>query len=753
MPKPASSLTATGRQRRWRSLKDLLLRHSVAAGGVGVIVAILLIFFYLLYIVLPMFGGAQLTAGVRYPLTGASAKILFLASDEHATIGMRVAADGDIIFSDLANGKVRQTVHLPLGGVRITAFQSPLPGQTDMVFGLSDGRALLARYDFTVSFPGNKRTVTPGISYPLGETPLRVDERGRALQTVSAQFDENGALLAGGTADGHVVLSAYDISSNFLTGEKQLQHAGSRQLAEQLSGREPPAFLLLNPTHEWLYAAGHSGNLLAWQLAATGEPAPAQRVKITAANEVLTELRFLIGGISLLAGTSEGRITQWFPVRSADNDYQLRFIREFHAQHAPITTIAAEHRRKGFIAADNAGFVGFYYPTAGQSLLVRQASASGITHLALGPRGDVLQTLDTNNQLQIWQVQNAHPEVSWSALWGEVWYESYEEPHYVWQSSAASNDFEPKFSLTPLVFGTLKAAFYAMLFAVPLALMGAIYTAQFMAPRLRRTIKPTVELMAAMPTVILGFLAGLWLAPLIEMQLAGIFLLLFAMPLTTLLFAWLWRYAPPAVRNLLPPGWDVVVMIPVLLLAGWSALALGAPLERILFDGNLPQWLSNQLGIGWDQRNALVVGIAMGFAVIPNIYSIAEDAIFGVPKHLSYGSLALGATPWQTLLRVVLPTASPGIFSGLMIGMGRAVGETMIVLMATGNTPIMSMNIFEGLRTLSANIAVEMPESEVGSSHYRILFLAALVLFMLTFTLNTAAEIIRQRLRNKYSSI
>jgi phosphate transport system permease protein len=173
----------------------------------------------------------------------------------------------------------------------------------------------------------------------------------------------------------------------------------------------------------------------------------------------------------------------------------------------------------------------------------------------------------------------------------------------------------------------------------------------------------------------------------------------------------------------------------------------------VLFQGDLRTWLSNEAGISYDQRNALVVGCAMGFAVIPTIFSIAEDAVFGVPKSLSDGSLALGATPWQTLLFVILPTASPGIFSALMIGLGRAVGETMIVLMATGNTPIMDWNLFEGMRTLAANIAVEMPESEVNSSHYRILFLAALVLFLFTFVVNTGAELIRQRLREKYSSL
>jgi phosphate transport system permease protein len=143
----------------------------------------------------------------------------------------------------------------------------------------------------------------------------------------------------------------------------------------------------------------------------------------------------------------------------------------------------------------------------------------------------------------------------------------------------------------------------------------------------------------------------------------------------------------------------------------------------------------------------------MGVAVVPVIFSIAEDAIFSVPKHLSLGSLALGATPWQTLVGVVLPTASPGIFSAVMIGMGRAVGETMIVLMATGNTAVTNFSLFSGMRTLAANVAVEMPESEVGSTHFRLLFLSGLVLFVFTFLFNTVAELVRARLRRKYSSL
>jgi phosphate transport system permease protein len=188
-------------------------------------------------------------------------------------------------------------------------------------------------------------------------------------------------------------------------------------------------------------------------------------------------------------------------------------------------------------------------------------------------------------------------------------------------------------------------------------------------------------------------------------------------------------------------------------LTAWFCIELGQWLEVLLFDGSAPHWLHETWGISYDQRNSLVVGIAIGFAVIPTIFTISEDAVFSVPRSLTMGSLALGATPWQTAVKVVLLTASPGIFSALMIGMGRAVGETMIVLMATGNTPIMDLNIFQGFRALSANIAVEMPESEVHSTHYRVLFLAALVLFLVTFAVNTLAEIVRQRLRRKYASL
>jgi phosphate transport system permease protein len=205
------------------------------------------------------------------------------------------------------------------------------------------------------------------------------------------------------------------------------------------------------------------------------------------------------------------------------------------------------------------------------------------------------------------------------------------------------------------------------------------------------------------------------------------------------------------------------VFLPILGLVGSLLWQLGPAFERLAFVTVDPEtgrrvadfryWWPAATGASFDQRNSMVVGFMMGFAVIPIIFTIAEDALSNVPGALKTASMACGASRWQTAIRVVVPTASAGIFSALMIGLGRAVGETMIVVMATGNTPIMEWNIFSGMRTLSANIAVELPEAPQFSTLFRTLFLGALLLFLLTFTVNTVAEVLRQHLREKFRSI
>jgi phosphate transport system permease protein len=305
----------------------------------------------------------------------------------------------------------------------------------------------------------------------------------------------------------------------------------------------------------------------------------------------------------------------------------------------------------------------------------------------------------------------------------------------------------------PLLFGTLKGTVYALLFAIPLAVLGALYTSQFVHPNLRNRIKPTVEIMAALPSVVIGFLAGLYLASLVERHLVAMFLMFVLLPVAGTAGILVWARLPKAALRRMQAGSELFLIVPMLLLGGWLALQLGPWVEASLFRGDARLWLNDVLGVTYDQRNSLVVGLAMGFAVIPIIFTISEDAFSSVPSNLTAASLALGASRWQTATRVVLPTASPGVFSAIMVGFGRAVGETMIVLMATGNTPILDWSMFNGFRTMSANIAVEIPEAPYGGTLYRVLFLTAALLFVITFVVNTVAEIIRQRLRDRYKAV
>ncbi|MFI8738072.1 phosphate ABC transporter permease [Ectopseudomonas toyotomiensis] len=738
---------ALQRKRRLRALKDRMARWYVSVGGLAVLGAITLIFFYLAHVVLPMFQGAELESRkAQQPAWLAEAQApLLLAVEEQNQVAMRLDTSGTVQFFELKSGEALQRLQLPLPqGVSVASVGQDQPGTRRVVLGLSNGQALIIQHSYKITYPDNVRAIAPQIEYPYGEAPIEVDPQGRPLEHIAVNLNSGTLMLAGSTGNQlHLISLARE--ENLFTGEVSVSE--ERINLPQIG--EPISQLILDPRQMWLYVFNGDSSADVFDLRKRSLNGRYELLK--GGSNRVTSATSLLGGISIMIGDAKGGIQQWFMVRDQDGKSTFQSIRSFQLGDSAITQILPEERRKGFMALDADGRLGIFHSTAHRTLLKEQV-AEGSAIAALSPRASRV-LVESDGKLQRFVVDNPHPEISWSSLWGKVWYESYPEPDYVWQSTSANTDFESKLSLSPLAFGTLKAAFYAMLLAAPLAVAAAIYTAYFMAPRMRTKVKPVIELMEALPTVILGFFAGLFLAPFLENHLPGIFSLLLLTPVGILLFGFLWTKLPESIRHRVPEGWEAALLIPVVVAVGWFSISISGHLENWLFDGNMRLWLSNDLGIPFDQRNALVVGLAMGFAVIPNIYSIAEDAVFSVPKSLTFGSLALGATPWQTLTRVVILTASPGIFSALMIGMGRAVGETMIVLMATGNTPIMDINIFEGMRTLAANVAVEMPESEVGGTHYRVLFLAALVLLMFTFVMNTLAELIRQRLRTKYSSL
>lgn len=739
-------LQAEGFFQAKRRFKDRFAKHAIAGGGLAVIAAILLIFLYLLYEIVPLFQSASAELKHEYTVNDVDSAAVYLAIEEQTEISFRVLENGRAEFRRVNDGTLLLQEEL-LSGEAVTAFAVSAEESRVFAVASSAGDVLVAKHDYQSKYSGAGRQIIPSLERPFGEEALSIASE-HSVDALAIRSDDSALTLAAQTSDGQVHVVSVEREQNFMTEEWEVEE--SRFVFD---GVEPGAKkLLLSEDQRYLFALHAPAKLSVYDL--RNEDSGSALVSQTnlAVESEVTDIRFLLGSISLLVSERGGLVTQWF-WQSFDGERRLERIREF-ASPMGDAMLLAEQRRKGFVILNEDGSLQLAHTTSSAIGLSQKGGLGGLpAAAAISPRANVLMLQDESGRTKVWAIDNPHPEVSFSALWEEVWYESYAEPEYVWQSSASSNDFEPKYSFSPLAFGTLKAAFYSMLLAAPLALCAAIYTAFFMAPSMRRKIKPLVELMEALPTVILGFLAGLWLAPFVEKHLPAFFAILLFMPPAILLVAYAFSRLPERIRNWMPPGSQAVVLIPVLIGLVWLAVAMSQPMELAFFGGDARRWLTNELGISFDQRNAMVVGVAMGFAVIPTIFSIAEDAVFSVPKHIANGSLALGATPWQTLLRVVMPTASPGIFSALMIGMGRAVGETMIVLMATGNTPIMDVNIFEGMRTLAANIAVEVPEAEVDSTHYRVLFLAAFVLFMFTFIVNTVAELVRQRLRERYGSL
>ncbi|EIT7125109.1 ABC transporter permease subunit [Vibrio parahaemolyticus] len=720
-----------------RLIKDRLVRHAVTSGGVGVLAALILIFVYLAMVIIPLFSDAEIkpnhatrTTQVGMPLA--------ISVDDYSQLAFVLTQSGEIQYlsMDAPDKPAIYTQQLATNPVSFSQSASGLGW-----YGLVDdqGLAHIFKPEFNATLRENTR--------PPEVVALSTDMN---LTLTDAQDPVTQFVFSASTQTPTIVWQTRSGKVKARWQEKPVLGAAPTTIDFSFSaGFDAPQQMLLTPDGETLYL--RDGSELIVLTKAAQKFTVREVIDLTQGDKKhsVRTIDLLAGAYSLLVTHNDGRVSQWFDTLQNDKR-TLTHIRDFKLA-SELKYLLPDSHRKGFYSFYTNGTLQSHYTTSEKLVLFKRAYKQAPAMAAMSNNERYLITWN-DDSLKVAEVDNSYPEVSLSSLWQKVWYEGYPEPEFVWQSTSASDNFEAKFSLVPIAFGTIKAAMFAMLFSVPLAVLGAIYTAYFMSPRMRRVVKPSIELMEALPTVIIGFLAGLWFAPIVEDHLITVVVMLFVLPLSTMVMGGLWALIPQSLRNRLPNGWHALVLMPVILLLIGIGVWISPSIEQTFFGGDMRLFLTNH-GIGFDQRNSLVVGLAMGFAVIPTIFTIAEDAIFSVPKHLSDGSLALGATPWQTLIYVVLLTASPGIFSAIMMGLGRAVGETMIVLMATGNTPLMDWNILEGLRSLSATIAVELPESEVGSSHYRLLFLAALILFVFTFAVNALAELVRQRLRDKYRAL
>ena len=738
-PEPARAPDLPRRRTSPRRLfYDRAARWIVTAGGLTIIASILGILLFIVHEVLPLAEPAHVASGAVRPLAdGPPAAVL---TDEYRELAATLGRDGRVRVVRLADGSAVAETALPAGAVPSSTGKAS--GAPAFAVGTSDGKVVLQRVVFGASFAGSVRTVTA--SLPAAEI-ITLDPAGGPVGAVAAHVSADGeSVTVAGAAAGELVVSREMATTNSMTGA--ITRTSSSVHAPLPAGVRA---LLLDDAQTSVYAGLADGRIAWWRIG--NEAALAPPLLTPADRSPVTALALLIGDRSLVAGREDGSVDVVFPAARGGRR-SLEAVRSFPRRPAAVRAIAPSPRGKGFLLLDGAGGLALLYSTSERVLWDGRAAVPEATTVAYAPKADGALVGGTAGIAAV-SIDAPHPEVSLRALFGKVWYEGYEKPEYAWQSSSGTEDFEPKLSLTPLLFGTLKGTLFSLLLAVPLGVLSAMYASQFLHPSLRRIVKPAVEIMASLPSVVLGFLAGLWLAPLLERVLPALLLMVIVLPVSIVLAGAAWERIARRLGARLPAGSEVFFFFFVLAAAGAGCLALEPALESSVFGASFPSWLLRATGIRYDQRNAIVVGLAMGFAVVPIIFAIAEDAFSNVPRTLVSASLALGATRWQTVTRVVLPTASPGIFAAVMVGFGRAVGETMIVLMATGNTPIMDWSPFDGFRTLSANIAVEIAEAPQGGTLYRTLFLAALLLFMLTFVVNTVAELVRQRLRRKYASL
>lgn len=835
---------------------------SITLGGLLVIVAVFGILAFLAKEALPLFFGGEMRKHDAYVLEAAP-ELIWTNADEYQTIGVRIDVRGRITTFHIDSGQSLSSQELDFEGDQATAVGAT-NNRSDMIFGFADGSVRFAHIGFASQ-------VLRGEDMPSGLTQLNEQDftdgtavyrhvAGNQIRRISVDIDlkpaqqiapEGVAINAIGYALGGTVERP---TRSFVTfdsfGVGRLSRAESRinlmTQQETVTTRTTalPSLpdgtavkkVLLTGQADQVYVGVADGSVFRYDTRDFTKPMLAESARLTPEGVDLGVLGFLIGDQTILVGGSDGSLRMYFRLQQegaeTSDGYRMVLARELEAQPAGIVAYDVSQRRKSLVTLDAQGGLWFRHATSEQVLLRMEqkvAPKDGPMQLMLMPRDDGAVAMNASGVVDHWTFYVPHPETTWRAIFGKSWYEGYSEPTYTWQSSSGTDLFEPKFSLIPLIFGTLKATVYSLIFAVPIALLAAIYTSEFVHRRVRGTVKPVMEMMESLPTVVLGFIAALILAPLVESWIAAVVLGFVALPLGLMVAAHLWQMLPPHVALKLNGIPKFLFMFVVIGVSGWLAWLLGPAFEQTFFAGDFKAWTNRDIGSavpfmsmflwplafvllsmafnrtigtryrmhlreltrqragvmdgarwltlavvsalvawmvagalaasGFDprggvvdtyvQRNALVVGMVMGFAIIPNIYTLAEDALNAVPAQLRAASLAAGATPWQTAIRVVLPTAMSGVFAACMIGMGRAVGETMIVVMAAGNTAVLDWNIFNGLRTLSANIAVELPEAVIGGTLYRMLFLAALTLFVMTFVINTFAEIIRQRFRKR----
>ncbi len=864
---------------------DAFVSRLIAIGGIGTIAAILLVVLVLVGTALPLFRSPSIAAWRALPLSNTQSdagQYRHFGIDENGLMLWGMLPTGQLQVRSIHDGQILNSVELELpDGVSVTASTISID-RSQLAVGLSDGtfRFTTIRFESTLlsplALPTDVRvsseapvTTAEGSVYQwfdatgvrriklsdiiwsepksLGSGPvLALDYLPDDSANLLAAKSSAAALAVVGR---NLVFAQIETKTNRLTKKTVDSLALAACELQNRTAATPPLHISLINDADQAIVVWPNGTLDRYALA-DGTPKLAES-QTAAIQRNITCAAPLLARQTLLCGLDDGRLQGWMITRTTGSDltgkealrnasdsdgaaggYRLTLAHEVQLGSRPITSVVSSANSHVAAASNDQNQLALVYVTTNNLLKLSPLPGNeAIQNIAFGPNSNSLVAL-SDRFISIAELASGHPEASLQGYFGRVWYEGHEAPKYIWQSSAATVQSEIKLSLMPLIFGTLKATFYAMLISIPLAILAAIYTSEFISPTARERVKPVIEMMASLPSVVLGYVAAIVVAPYLQAHLMAVLLAMLVIPLSFVIAGNLWNLLPveKLVRFESLRLLGLVACLPVaFMVVRW----LSPLCEQILFQGSILRWLNARAGnaaSGWfllltpmmllivcmlmfgplaqwqraiamrhtprgyalfsllrltvviaavivfawvtaaiisglgldlrgyvfdsyQDRNALLVGFALGFCVIPIVYTISDDALQAVPKQLRSASLGCGATPLQTTLRVVVPSAMSGLFSAVMIGLGRAVGETMVVLCAAGNTPLMEFNPFNGFKTLSAALATELPEAAKGSTHFRTLFLAAVLLFFMTLVVNTIAEYVRIRFRKRSSQL
>ena len=599
---------------------DRLSAVCITVGGIGTILAVSAVFLFLASVVVPLFTRGEAKPKLEKPLAltawnsphshGAGSP-LHMGIDEYRVAAWTFDSDGAVRLFRADNGDSIVTLRA-VGADSLSTASFDIASKS-FALGMRDGSIRFARLQFRTDY-ADASTVPEAANLKIGgtivaggaivqmtsdgslrrQTPtLKIDAEAPAVARGAIRHIDHIARGSGyvcaaiGESD-TVAVCRVDHDENEFTGEDSVTVS---------KGVLPPSakaeHVLVAEAGSVVYAVDRDGEATAWDVRDVTSPALLASADFADGDRRVTVVAPLLGRTTALVGTDDGIVSAWFCYKPrGSNKFQLARSQHFDYEGVAVTTIVSSARERVFLVGYSDGRVRVFHATSGKRVLDFQvgenpgfqqpllSSALGVTPAAFAPKSNGLVLLTgTGEYFHSYDIDLKYPEVTPRALFRPVWYEGYPAPAHVWQSSAATDDFEPKLGMWPLVFGTIKATIYSMLFGVPLALLAAIFTSEFVSPGARPRLKTLIESMASLPSVVLGFLAALVIAPFVQRVVPSVMVAFIVVPASLLLTAYIWQ--------LLPQMWTrrmerfrVAIALAVLPLAIAVAAVMGPWVER-----------------------------------------------------------------------------------------------------------------------------------------------------------------------------